>query len=89
MQRLLSPLNKKGKPVLDTINALATEFQVCRKTITRLWNEVKKQIRNNNTVINLNSKRVGRDAPNKIEFDEEKFEAIKYELKCTQHSVAK
>ena len=71
--------------MLGTINALATEFQVCRKTITRLWNEVKKQIRNNNTVINLNSKRVGRQAPNKIQFDEEKFKAIKYELKCTQH----
>ena len=62
---------------------------MCRKTITRLWNEVKKQMMNNNTVINLNSKRDGRQAPNKIHFDEEMFKAIKYELKCTQHSVAK
>ena len=85
MQKLLSALNKKGKPVLGTINGLVTEFQVCRKTITRLWNEVKNQIRINNTVINLKSKRVGRQAPNKIQFDEEKFKAIKYELKCTQH----
>ena len=62
MQKLLSRLNKKGKLVLGTINALATEFQVCRKTITRLGNEVKQQIMNNNTIINLNlnSKRVGR-----------------------------
>ena len=65
MQKLLSALNKKGKPVLGTINALATEFQVCRKTITRLWSEVKKQITNNNTVINLNSKKVGREAATK------------------------
>lgn len=50
---------------------------------------MKKQIRNNNTVINLNSKRVGREAANKIKFDEEKFKVIKYELKGTQHSVAK
>ncbi|XP_057532862.1 uncharacterized protein LOC130810746 [Amaranthus tricolor] len=89
MQKLLSALNKKGTPMLGTINALATEFQVCRKTITRLWNEVKKQITNNNTVFNLNSKRVGREAANKIKFDKEKFKAIKYEHKCTQHSVAK
>ncbi|XP_057548303.1 uncharacterized protein LOC130826748 [Amaranthus tricolor] len=89
MQKLLSALNKKGKPVLGTINALAIEFQVCRKTITCLWNDVKKQMTNNTTVINLNSKRRGREAANKIKFDEEKFKAIKYELKGTQHSVAK
>ena len=83
MQKLFSALNKKGKPVLGTINALAIEFQVCRKKITRLWNEVKKQIRNNNTVININNKRVGRQAPKKIQFDEENFKAIKYKLKCT------
>ncbi|XP_057528114.1 uncharacterized protein LOC130806901 [Amaranthus tricolor] len=89
MQKLLSALNKKGKPMLGTINALANEFQVCRKTITRLWNDVKKQMTNNTTVINLNSKRGGREAANKIKFDEEKFKVIKYELKGTQHSVAK
>ena len=89
MQKLLFALNKKGKPVLGTINALAIEFQVCRKTITCLWNEVKKQMMNNNKIIKLNSKRVDRQASNKIHFDEEKFKAIKYELKCTQHSVAK
>ncbi|XP_057526547.1 uncharacterized protein LOC130805777 [Amaranthus tricolor] len=89
MQKLLSALNKKGKPMLGTINALATEFQVCRKTITRLWSEVKKQITNNNTVINLNNKRVDRETTNKIKFDEEKFKAIKYELKGTRHLVAK
>ncbi|XP_057518480.1 uncharacterized protein LOC130799400 [Amaranthus tricolor] len=60
-----------------------------RKTITRLWNDVKKQMTNKTTVINLNSKRGGREAANKIKFDEEKFKAIKYELKGTQHSVAK
>ena len=89
MQKLLSALNKKGKSVLGTMNALATEFQVCRKTITRLWNDVKKQMTNNTTVINLNSKKGGREATNKIKFDEEKFKAVKYELKGTQHSVAK
>ena len=54
MQKLLFALNKKGNPVLGTINTLATKFQVCRKTITRLWNEVKNQMMNNNTVINFN-----------------------------------
>ena len=75
--------------MLGTINVLAIEFQVCRKTITRLWNDVKKQMTNNTTVINLNSKKGGREATNKIKFDEEKFKAVKYELKGTQHSVAK
>ncbi|XP_057520610.1 uncharacterized protein LOC130800874 [Amaranthus tricolor] len=89
MQKLLSALNKKGKPVLGTISALAIEFQVCRKTITCLWNDVKKQMTNNTTMINLNSKRGGREAANKIKFDEEKFKASKYELKGAQHSVAK
>ncbi|XP_057538153.1 uncharacterized protein LOC130815683 [Amaranthus tricolor] len=89
MQKLLSALNKKGKPAQGTINALAIEFEVCRKTITRLWNDVKKQMTNNTTVINLNGKRWGKEVANKIKFDEEKFKAIKYELKGTQHSVAK
>ena len=72
-----------------TINALTTKYEVCRKTITRLWKEVQKQRENNNTTINLNNKRVGRQAPNKIQFDERKFKSIKFELKGTQHSVAK
>ena len=89
MQKLLSSLNTNGKPKIGTINELSTEFQVCRKTITRLWNEVKSQIRNQTTVINISSKKVGREASNKITFDESKFKSIKYELKGTQHSVAK
>ena len=45
---------------------------------------------NNCTIIfNLNSNRVERQAPNKIQFDEEKFRSIKFELKRTQRSVAK
>ena len=89
MQKLLTKLNKKGKPMLGTINELATEYQVSRKTITRLWQEVQKQRENNNTAINFNNKRIGRRAPNKIQFDDEKFKSIKFELKGTQHSVAK
>ena len=89
MQKLLCKLNKKGKPMQGTINTLATEYEVFRKTITRLWKEVQKQRENNNTAINLNNKRVGRQAPNKIQFDEEKFKSIKFELKGTQYSVAK
>ena len=83
MQNLLSSLNKKGESVQRTINALTTEFEVCRKTITRLWKEVQKQRLNNNIVINLNNKRVGRQAPYKIQFVEKKFKSIKFELKCT------
>ncbi|XP_057523873.1 uncharacterized protein LOC130803689 [Amaranthus tricolor] len=64
-------------------------YEVCRKTITRLWKEVHKQKKNNNTAINLNNKRIGRQAPNKIQFEDEKFKSIKFELKGTQHSVAK
>ena len=44
---------------------------------------------NNNAVININNKRVRRQAPNKIQFDEKKFKSIKFELKSTQNSVAK
>ena len=69
--------------MLGTINSLAIEFQICKKKITRLQNEVKKQMLNNSTVTNLNSKRVGRQAPNKIQFDEENFKFIKLELNCT------
>ncbi|XP_057550429.1 uncharacterized protein LOC130828458 [Amaranthus tricolor] len=75
--------------MLGTINELATEYEMCRKTITRLWKEVQKQRENNNTAINLNNKRVGIQAPNKIQLDEEKFKSIKFELKGIQHSVAK
>ena len=42
MQKLLTKLNKKGKPILGTINEIATEYEVPRKTITRLWQEVQK-----------------------------------------------
>ena len=89
MQKLLSSMNKKGRPELGTINKLTTEFQLCRKTITRLWKEVQSQINTNQTVINLGSKRIGREPSNKIQFDDDKFKAIKCELKTTQHSVAK
>ena len=77
MQKILSALNKKGNHVQGTIDALATKFEVNRRTITRLWQEVKKHMIINNTVINLNNKRIGREAPNKIEFDREKFKCIK------------
>ena len=40
MQKLLTKLNKKGKPILGTINEIATKYEVSRKTITRLWQEV-------------------------------------------------
>ena len=89
MQKLLWKLNKMGKPMLGTINELATKYKVCRKTIMRLWIEVQKQKENINTTINLNNKRVGRQAPNKIEFDEDKFKSIEFELKGTQHLVPK
>ena len=89
MQKLLTKLNKKGKSMLGTINEIATECELSWKTITRLWQEVQKQRENNNTIINLNNKRIRRQAPNKIQFDEEKFKSIKFELKGTQHSVAK
>ncbi|XP_057515180.1 uncharacterized protein LOC130796800 [Amaranthus tricolor] len=88
MQKLFSSMNKKGRPELGTINKLANEFQLCRKTITRLWKEVQNQI-NNKTVINLGNKRIGREPSNKVQFDDEKFKAIKCEFKTTQHSVAK
>ncbi|CAO2841385.1 unnamed protein product [Amaranthus hypochondriacus] len=89
MQKLLASLNAKGKPKLGTINELSIEFQVCRKTITRLWKEVKSQIDNQSTVINISSKKIKCGASNRITFDESKFKSIKYELKGTQHSVAK
>ena len=89
MQKLLSSMNKKGRLELGTINKLANEFQLCRKTITRLWKEVQNQINNNQTIFNLGSKRIGREPSNKIQFDDDKFKAIKCELKTTQHSVAK
>ena len=54
-----------------------------------MWKDVKNELSNRDTIINLNSKRVRRQASNKINFDENKFKAIKYELKSTQHSVAK
>jgi DNA-binding XRE family transcriptional regulator len=89
MQKLLSKLNKNGRPMLGTINEIASEYNVSRKTITRLWQEVHKQMDSNSTCINLSNKRVGRQAFNKIQFDDEKFKSIKFELKGTQHSVAK
>ena len=89
MKKLLCKLNKNGKSMLGTINKLATEHEVCRRTITRLWKEVQKQKASNNTAIILNNERVGRQTPNKIQFDEENVKSIKFELKGTQHSVAK
>ena len=58
MQKLLSALNKKRKLAQGTINALAIEFEVCRKTITRLWNDVKKQMTNNTTVTNNQTQQI-------------------------------
>ena len=44
LQKLLSSINKKGRLELGTINKLAIELQLCRKTKIRLWKEVQSQI---------------------------------------------
>ena len=40
--KIMCKLNKKGKPMLGTIKELVTKYEVCRKTITRVWKEVQK-----------------------------------------------
>ena len=80
MQKFLSSINKKGILEFGTINKLANEFQLCKKTITTLCKEVQNQIKNNTKVISLGKKRIERHPSNTIQFDDEKFKAIKCEL---------
>ena len=89
MQKLLCKLNKKGKPVQGTINALATKYEVCKKTITRLWKEVQNNGKtttqpSTSTIRGLRDKH-----PKRFNLMRKNSSPSKFELKGTQHLVAK
>ncbi|XP_074265511.1 uncharacterized protein LOC141587948 [Silene latifolia] len=69
------------------MNELARKFNVCRKTITELWNEAKKQ-RAAGIAINVNSKMKGKVCKARLLFDEQKFMNLALNERTTELSIA-
>ncbi|XP_074287904.1 uncharacterized protein LOC141613067 [Silene latifolia] len=76
-----------GKPKYGAMSEVASQFGVCRKTITDIWNEGNRQ-RQAGQVINVNSKLKGRKLKSKLHFDAEKLESIDLLKRTTQQEVA-
>ena len=72
LQLLASIKPKDGKPSHGITNELATQHNCSRKTISRLWREIKKQ-RQEGGIIDIQHKNKGVPNIRKIAFDEEKF----------------
>ena len=77
MHELLLSYNNKGKPAHGIMGEMSTKYKVSRKTILRIWSQVKQQQQQNSFPINVNSKRVGKKSRGQIIFDDTKFKRIK------------
>ena len=57
MHELLLSVNSKGKPTHGVINDMAKKYVVNRKTIGRIWGQMKHQQQKNQLPINANSRK--------------------------------
>ena len=63
----------KGKPTHGVIGDMSKKYNVSRKTISRLWEQIKHQQQQNQFPINVNIKRIGKKSRTEIPFDDTKF----------------
>ena len=76
MHELLLPVNNKGKQAHGIMGDMSTKYKVSRKTISRIWSQVKQQQQQNSFPINVNRKRVGKKSRGQIFFDDTKFKSL-------------
>ena len=79
MHELLLSLNIKGKPKHGFINEIANKYNVHRKTVGRMWRQIRDQKNNDQVPITVNTKRKGSKGKPSIPFDEKKFKSIEIE----------
>ncbi|XP_074303611.1 uncharacterized protein LOC141638061 [Silene latifolia] len=84
---LLLEKSSGGKPKHGSMSEIAAQFGVCRKTVTDIWNEAKKQHIAGDG-INVNSKLKGRRMPSRLTFDTTKLENMEMGSRTTQHGVS-
>ncbi|XP_074315280.1 uncharacterized protein LOC141651466 [Silene latifolia] len=87
ISQILMLKSKNGKIKRGVMLEVADQFSVCRKSITRIWNQTKKQLDAGQTV-NVNSKLKGKKCHTRQVFDVEKFNKIPLSERTTQHSTA-
>ena len=84
MHELLSSINSKGKSAHGIINDMAKKYVVNRKTIGRIWGQIKDQQQKNQFPINVNNKKKGKKTWNEIPFDDTKFKELEKTKKTSQ-----
>ncbi|XP_057535502.1 uncharacterized protein LOC130813678 [Amaranthus tricolor] len=89
MHELLMSLNRKGKPAHGFINEIAKKYDVHRKTIGRIWRQIRDQINNNQVPINVNNKKKGSKGRPPIPFNENKFKSIEKVKKTTLRALSR
>ena len=68
---------------------MSKKHNVSRKTISRIWGQIKHQQQQNQFPINFNSKRIGKKSRTEIPFDDTKFKGLKKAKKTSQTVVAR
>ncbi|XP_074282914.1 uncharacterized protein LOC141607464 [Silene latifolia] len=84
---LLLEKSSGGKPKHGSMSEIAAQFGVCRKTVTDIWNQAKKQ-HSAGDGINANSKLKGRRMPSRLTFDTTKLENVEMGKRTTRHEVS-
>ena len=76
MHELLLFVNNKGKPTHETMGEMSTKYKISKKTISRIWSQVRQQQQQNSFPINVNSKRLGKKSRGQIIVDDTKFKSL-------------
>ncbi|XP_057529994.1 uncharacterized protein LOC130808552 [Amaranthus tricolor] len=88
MHELLTSLNSNGKPQHGFINEIAKKYDLHRRTIERIWRQIRDQ-KKNEVPINVNNKKTGTKGRASIPFDENKFKSIEKVKKTTLRSLSR
>ncbi|XP_057543296.1 uncharacterized protein LOC130821520 [Amaranthus tricolor] len=81
-------LNSKGKLAYGFINEIAKKYDVHRRTIGRIWRQIRDQ-KNNQVPINVNNKKKGSKGRPSIPFDENKLKSIEKVKKTTLRALSR
>ena len=77
MHELLLSLNSKGKSAHGVINEIAKKYDVRRRTLGRIWRQIRDQKKNNQVPITVNNKKKGSKGRPSIPFDEKSSSQLK------------
>ncbi|XP_057532895.1 uncharacterized protein LOC130810784 [Amaranthus tricolor] len=88
MHDLLTSANSNGKLQHGFINEIAKKYDLHRRTIGRIWRQIRDQ-KKHNLPINVNNMKSLTNGKARIAFDENKFKSIEKAKKTTLRSLSK